>query len=714
MFKFKRKNKKGFTLTELLIVVLVISVIAAISIPSYKKAVERTRAEQGIVTLQSIAKAQASYNAMRGTYANNMYALPLDLKDKDGKDIEGDTFSDNYFGYTVYGSLLSQSLAKRNGDWNYELAIDYDTGKLYCTPEDNEICKSLGLDVNTKEIPTGSSGGSTEVKCDADTCYLYDGEKFLGKCGFKEDNIHKCESGDKNGFFCTDKECGEYINGVVVEDSICNKEWVNKDGTACAKQTFECYKDKGICVTYKDGEEYETCQINKEGNGCTSYQTKCSKDGICVTTDENGNKVSSCEVFNKVGGGVDEKCAAESGFSGTYCLGDTCYNVENGKETWKCEKSLGTCYDVHSGKDCVANETFTGCKEEGTSSGGSSSTQYQYNCKVDGGGCALYDEDGNKVASCGNISVDKCIEENDLSGTYCEKESCRVFENGKELIKCNKNTGECQFTNGGGTCTANETFTGCKEESGSSSNPYKYECDEYNCYIFDEKGNKVNSCSYSDFECMGKYGVNGVICNNDACYMYEDGKHTWKCLKNDEYCHNSITDEICTPNETFTGCKEEATSTSGLTCEDFTCTDDWGKTCYNNGSGECIKGDGLELACYKEKEECHWYENGKEVGTCAINKTSDGCKEEESGGGVITFDGNNCNDQCVEVFQDGNKIDKCEAEDTGCIAKYGYSGTLVRVNEDGTCTTFVYKEGALSSEKTGRCRQHNGGNGDQY
>jgi type IV pilus assembly protein PilA len=77
MSKLIRKSNKGFTLIELMIVVAIIGILAAIAIPNFLRFQLKSKSSEGKVNIAAIRTAQESYMAEFGTYVTTATPNPL-------------------------------------------------------------------------------------------------------------------------------------------------------------------------------------------------------------------------------------------------------------------------------------------------------------------------------------------------------------------------------------------------------------------------------------------------------------------------------------------------------------------------------------------------------------------------------------------------------------------------------------------------------------
>jgi type IV pilus assembly protein PilA len=119
MTKLTRKSDKGFTLIELMIVVAIIGILAAIAIPNFLRFQLKSKSSEGKVNIAAIRTAEESYLAEFGSYvaaAVNPAAVPGSQKDAfvDTPGVGFDTL-----GWSPEGNVFFQYAVNAPANVNY-------------------------------------------------------------------------------------------------------------------------------------------------------------------------------------------------------------------------------------------------------------------------------------------------------------------------------------------------------------------------------------------------------------------------------------------------------------------------------------------------------------------------------------------------------------------------------------------------------------------
>ncbi|MBR2082263.1 MAG: prepilin-type N-terminal cleavage/methylation domain-containing protein [Elusimicrobiaceae bacterium] len=73
------QHKQAFTLIEILVVVLIIGILAAVAVPQYRIAVAKTRYTELMAVVDALSKAEEIYYLANGKYTDNMEELDISV-----------------------------------------------------------------------------------------------------------------------------------------------------------------------------------------------------------------------------------------------------------------------------------------------------------------------------------------------------------------------------------------------------------------------------------------------------------------------------------------------------------------------------------------------------------------------------------------------------------------------------------------------------------
>ena len=365
-------NNVGFTLLEVLIVVLIIGVLSAIAVPQYQKAVLKSRYSAMMPIAKALAEGNEIYYMEHGNYSKDPTELPVHGKASypDGtKVLIYDEDGLSYVRATNDSVPSARYLVYQKHSENFA-----DTTMCEANNDTaNELCQALG----GEEVAGGNSSGEDSWKA-----YLLSGQ-LRGGDSFSEVGSNSGEGGDDP----QTPQCeGDAPSDVTASTS-------GATGTATCVNGKWVYEWTGGKVY---SEWYETCNSGDTEYGCAGATFSGVASGC------KGNAINGCagSTFS----GDSSNCLAEGCVDSTFSgFSSECY----GKAANVCAGSTFSGKESHCygyANNGCAGTTFSGEKSYclGREANGCAGTTIQAGayCHVWGsGGCdgAKYGEDPTGV-----------------------------------------------------------------------------------------------------------------------------------------------------------------------------------------------------------------------------------------------------------------------------------------------------------------------------
>ena len=285
-------DRKGFTLIEVLIVVLIIAILSAVAVPQYQKAVMKSRYSALMPIAKSLANGNEAYYMDKGQYATS--PTELDVAGQDEKYPDGTKVDMSRGEY-------SYVLAKRdNLPLNYLVYQKHSekfADNIHCEADENnpmaqEVCQGLGGELISGSqtegyltyVLSGTQGANDKLPSSLTKLAAnLQASQCVGKT-----NCTATIQGDE--VVVSDCGTGIYMPGLGNRTG-CKKTKYNNEGTSVETNFIVCGSTHHDGVCYPSGFSHRYESVYSEDGNIVNYK-------VGFTDDANGNarliQVSTC------------------------------------------------------------------------------------------------------------------------------------------------------------------------------------------------------------------------------------------------------------------------------------------------------------------------------------------------------------------------------------------------------------------------------------
>lgn len=135
--------KQGFTLMELIIVMVIVGILVVVALPQYQRSAERGRSLVGLANMRSVADRLNAYYILHGKYPFG----------EEFEDFKFDLTTNSLFGKPTLGSDSTVEISRDSSSgWHYKFSTALSEGEIYeiqCqNTSDEDVCEELGLEGN--------------------------------------------------------------------------------------------------------------------------------------------------------------------------------------------------------------------------------------------------------------------------------------------------------------------------------------------------------------------------------------------------------------------------------------------------------------------------------------------------------------------------------------------------------------------------------------